>query len=193
MTIKDYDDFYEEVIVKCIKDICDYHSLRYPDIPALQLKENRKKEIFQFYQKKRDFIKYNYMAKTNLVALDRHKVASCMVFAILKACPFKINRFISDLPEEILLANEYLAFFVALNIIEMYKLDDLKVEEGFQIIIPQTYHEKEDSANTYESNLCKAWYYIRIDDIEKFDVFAYANIFFLLQKYTEVFEKLYKG
>lgn len=133
------------------------------------------------------------MSKENPVALDRHKVAACMVYAILKVSPIKVNMWISNLPEKIVLANEYLAFYTALNIIEMYKLDefnDENIDRDYQIIVPRTYHEDENPQNTYESNLCKAWYYIKIDNIEKFDTLGYANVFFLLEKYTDTYLKL---
>lgn len=135
------------------------------------------------------------MSKETPVALDRHKVASCMVYAILKSNPIKVNMWLPNLPEKIILANEYPAFYTALNIIEMYKLDefhDKDIHNGYQIIVPKTYHENENSKNTCESNLCKAWYYIKIDDMGKFDALGYANVFFLLEKYTDMYLKFQK-
>lgn len=133
------------------------------------------------------------MTKKATVALDRHKVASCMIYAILKSKPFKVNRMVRNLPEKILLANEYLAFFVALNIVEMYKLDEMRdkgVESNYQIIIPRTYHEDDEENNTYESNFCKSLYYLSMENIKRYDVFAYADILFLLEKYTDTYLEL---
>lgn len=184
MQNKDYNDFYDTVIKKCIDRIienaesneCDY-------------KESRcKRSIYKHYQIKRDYIKDKYMQKTAEAALDRHKVAACMMYAILKVRPIKVNRYIWRLPEKILLANEYLAFYVALNIIEMYKKDELKEKLNskdvkYEIIAPKTYHEGKDS--TFESNTCRALYYIRLRGIERFDIFAYSSILFMLEKYTD--------
>jgi len=186
----DFDVFFETVISKCIEDLETYSKTQFPNKDVFSKKKNMRKSIFHNYQNKRDFIKHNYMSKEAPVALDRHKVAACMVYAILKSNPLKINMWILNLPEKIVLANEYLAFYVALNIIEMYKKDEFN-DKGiffdYQIIIPKTYHEDNNPQNTYESNLCKAWYYIKINSIKNFDVLAYANVFFLLQKYTDTY------
>lgn len=56
----------------------------------------------------------------NEKALDRHKVASCMMYAVLKSRVLKVNRLVSHLPNRLLMANEYLAVYVGLNIIEQY-------------------------------------------------------------------------
>lgn len=199
MRIQNFDEFYTIVIQECINEIENYAKTSgFTNLECFFQKEHNCKtdiSIYHNYQKKRDYIKYNYMSKETPVALDRHKVAACMVYAILKSTPIKVNMWITNLPEKILLANEYLAFYVALNIIEMYKLDefnDKNVNDNYQIIVPKTYHEDENPKNTYESNLCKAWYYIRIDDMRKFDALGYANVFFLLEKYTDLYLKLKK-
>lgn len=197
MRIQDFEKFYKIVIKECINSIAAYAKTNgYVELECFCKNKNDAKigmSIYYNYQQKRDYIKYNYMSKKNLVALDRHKVAACMVYAILKASPVKVNMWLPNLPEKIIMANEYLAFYSALSIIEMYKLDEFN-DKGFnydyKIIVPKTYHEDENPENTYESNLCKAWYYIRIDDIEKFDTLGCANIFFLLEKYTDTYLKL---
>lgn len=193
MKIDDYNDFYDKVINECIIGIESYANHQLPNSNCLTIQKNARKKIFKNYQNKRDFVVSNYMTKKTAVALDRHKVASCMIFAILKAKPIKINRMISNLPEKILLGNEYLAFFVALNIIEMYKFDELQengITEDYEIIIPKSYHEGHSKDNTYESNFCKSLYYISMTNIKQYDVFAYADILFLLEKYTDTYIEL---
>lgn len=194
----DFDDFFNIVVKQCIdtilenvqKDECSY------------IGDKCKYGLYRNYQEKRDFVKNKYMKKTDEPALDRHKVASCMMYAILKVKPIKINRYKTDLPEKLLLANEYLAFFVALNIIEMYRKDQLeqqirenKIERGQrnrymdnQIVLPKTYHENGENGSDFLSNTCKALYYIELQGINKFDIFAYSSILFLLEKYTDMVE-----
>lgn len=200
MKIQDYHNFYEVVIDACLKAIEEKaHQFSATEV-CLKRRGNIEKNIFHHYQVKRDFIRCNYMTKKSEVALDRHKVASCMIYAILKAKPFKVNLMVNDLPEEILMANEYLAFFVAINIVEMYRiqvfdesnfLENVQPYRNSEIIIPKTYHEMVDPSNTYESSFCRSLYYLSIDNVNRYDVFAYANILFLLEKYTDVYAELY--
>lgn len=182
MKKSDYDDFFSVVIQKCIDKVLDEAE----PYQCAGERKNSQYRIYQYYQSRRDAVKDKYMDKKADVSLDRHKVASCMIYAILKAEPIKINRFIPNLPERILLANEYLAFFVALNIVEMYKKDESEEKENFEIILPRTYHETAENQQDFLCNICKALYYVRLKGIEKFDVFAYSSILFLLEKYTDV-------
>lgn len=204
MRREDFDIFFDTVVNPCIMAIKeDAKTKGFENLECFKKNDNDdksnkriKKSIYRNYQNMRDYLKYNYMSKKTEVALDRHKIASCMVYAILKSNPIKVNMWIPQMPLEIVLANEYLAFYVALNIIEMYELDRIESEgrnddnEKFSnIIVPKTYYESDNPENTYESNLCKAWYYIKIDNIKKYDALGYANVFFLLQKYSEVYKK----
>lgn len=199
MQSSDYNDFYHKVIQKCIDQVesdsqqgeCIYKG------------DRCRKRIYKCYQTKRDAIKNKYMQKTSDAALDRHKVAACMIYAILKVQPIKVNRYIWGLSEEKLLANEYLAFYVALNIIAMYKKDELleKSENRdiqYKIIVPKTYHEEDPKTKSesgdpkvdFVSNTCRALYYLRLRGIEKFDLFAYSTILFLLEKYTDTIKDI---
>ncbi len=184
MKIDDYNSFFEEIIMKAINDIKKMEKQLMGDIEVLKIKNCRKK-IFYFYQKKRDYIRSNYMTKEYNVALDRHKVASCMLFAILKARPFSVNRNV-ELDERLLLANEYLAFYAALNIIANYRMSvDGRQEDACQILFPETYQEKIGSID-YLSNMCRNLYFLSMEDIDRYDVLAYSNILFLLEKYTDI-------
>lgn len=189
MKFQDYKDFYEKVI-KCDITIIENYAQQIDISPkSITLRKNSEKNIYKFYQEKRDYVRCNYMSKSIEVSLDRHKVAACMLYAILKAEPLKINRLVPGLPEKILMSNEYLAVHVAFNIIEMYKLDELGMNSNYQLFVPKTYNEQENKDNDYMCNMCRALYYLKIDNINKFDILAYANIFFLLEKYTDVFLK----
>lgn len=167
-----------------INDIKKMEKQLMGDVKVLEVR-NCKKKIFYFYQKKRDYIRSNYMTKEYNVALDRHKVASCMLYAILKVKPFSVNRNVK-LDEKLLLANEYLAFYVALNIIENYRMSvDGKQEDECQILLPETYQEMKGSTD-YLSNMCRNLYFLSVYDVDKYDVLAYSNILFLLEKYTDI-------
>lgn len=187
MKVEDFEDFCSKVIDNYIKELMEYQKSHKCIIKSNMAKNN----IFKFYQRKRDEIKKNYMVKPaqNEKALDRHKVASCMMYAILKSRVLKVNRFVPHLPNKLLMANEYLAVYVGLNIIEQYRRDDGKKEPDNKLIFPITYHEvPSDEAPSDESdfidNLCKGLYYLR-RKIDNMDIFAYSTILFFVEKYTD--------
>ena len=185
MKEQDYKKFYNVVVSACIDDILKYNEQNGFPKNSIIRRENRKKKIFEYYQEMRDYIRCNYMSKKIDVALDRHKVAACMMYAILKANPLKINRKIPNLDERILLANEYLALYAALNIVVMYKMDQCQLKEGeYEILFPETYFN--DPSNDYVTNYCRTLYYVSIENLNKFEVLAHANILFMLEKYTDI-------
>lgn len=189
MKEQDYNNFYEVVVSACIDDIFEYSRQNgFPENSIAQRK-NHSRKIFEYYQEMRDYIRCNYMSKKTDVALDRHKVAACMMYAILKAKPLKVNRRIPDLNEKVLLANEYLALYVALNIVVMYKMDQYQLEIGdYEILFPETYFN--DPSNDYVTNYCRTLYYVSMENLNKFDVFAHANILFMLEKYTDISKEI---
>lgn len=188
MREQDYRQFYDNVLSACIKDILDYRTQNGFPENSIKNRENKSRKIFEYYQRMRDYIRCNYMSKKMNVALDRHKVAACMMYAVLKAKPLWVDRKIPELDEKILLANEYLALYAALNIVVMYKIDQYQLKEGdYEILFPDTYFN--DSSNDYVTNYCRTLHYVRIDNLTRFDVLAHANILFMLEKYTDMSRK----
>lgn len=115
--------------------------------------------------------------------MDRHKIAANFMCSILKARVIRVNRLIPNLPIELLMANEYLAFYVAVSIVENYKRDLTGNEDYILDLFPETYIENE-GFDSYIQNTCKALFYIKRYEIK--DIFAYANLLFWLEKYTDV-------
>lgn len=175
MHYKEFSDFYDKVLSPYLKEIEEKSSDN-----CLKISYHLKDKIYNSYQRKKHYIKNHFMAK-HVQALDGHKVAACFMYAILKTKIVRVNRFKKNLPQEILMANEYFAFFVAINIIDMYrhKKDGNK---DYKTVVPITFHN--DDKMEFVNNLCKSLYYI--DNVESFDVFAYSTILFLLEKYTDV-------
>lgn len=182
MKVEDFEDFCDKVIDIYIEEIKEYQK-PYKCIGVNKLARN---SIFKFYQRKRDEIKNNYMEKPvkNEKALDRHKVAACMMYAVLKSKVLWVNRFVPNLPNRLLMANEYLAVYVGVNIIEQYRIEDGKNEAENKLIFPITYHETNSGESDYIVNLCKGLYYLR-RRIRAMDIFAYSNILFFIEKYTD--------
>jgi len=189
MKFEDYDDFYKKVIKEYIIELLDFDSSYH----ALSENKRAYERIYHFYEKKRMDIRINYMLDSSK-PIDRHKTAATMMYAILRAKVFEINYRIPNLPEPLRIANEYLAFYVALNIVELYKRRDDLIKNGiddskYQLIIPDTAYEGTKDLYTgqvgssFISSMCLTL--ANIKDIRYFDLFSYSTILFLLEKSTD--------
>lgn len=189
MKFEDYTDFYHTVIEKYIEELTifdeNYH--------ALTQNEKAYKKIYYFYEKKRIETRMNYMLDSSK-PIDRHKTAASMMYAILQAKVFKVNYRIPNLPEPLRIANEYLAFYVALNIVELYKRrDDLQnkgvADSNYLLSIPNTKYEGVVDQNTKQagasfiSSICLTL--ANIKKLKYFDLFSYSTILFLLENNTD--------
>ncbi|MCH5343384.1 MAG: hypothetical protein J1E64_05035 [Acetatifactor sp.] len=183
MTFSDFSAFSKQVIEKYYIELKDIDENDFNG-DALSFRKNRLKYVYYFYESYRKDIRKLYMEHESN-PMDRHKIASIMMVAILKAKVVKVNRKIAGLPLQLLLANEYLAFYCALNIVELYKAD--LIGEKYSIVIPDTYIEGEGSMS-YVENTCKALYYSKCFKLN--DIFSYANVFFMLERYTDTYEEL---
>lgn len=188
MKFEDYEVFYNKVILGYINELIPFDS----ECHALKLNDRAKKKIYHYYEKKRIEIRSVYMLDSSK-PIDRHKTAASMMYAILRTKVFKVDRSIPCLPEPIRLANEYLAFYIAINIIEQYKRTDTmngeKISADYNLIIPSTSYESQENEMTggvrhsFVSSICLTL--ANIQNLRYFDVFSYATILFLIEKNTD--------
>lgn len=182
MKVEDYNSFCTEVIKPYAEQIKTY-AKDMGCAQCIRINERRFRKIYVHYQRKRNEIKSNYMMPP-VKALDRHKVAACMVYAILRSKVIRVNKQIVHLPNELLMANEYLAVYVGINIVEQYKRDEIGGESKYKLFFPITYHEDDEEKSAFIDNLCKSLYYLK-PKIKQMDIFAYSTIFFFIEKYTD--------
>ncbi len=186
MTRSDFDFYMDNVVLELYKEIKHIDDEKFSG-NSIKISRRRIPLIYYYYESFRKDMRKLYMMEDSR-PMDRHKIASNMMFSIIKAKIVKIKRTISNLPIEILLANEYLGFYCALNILEMYKNQDENYKlENYSLIFPDTYI-KEESNMSYVENTCKALYYTKHYTIS--DILAYANILFFLEKYTDTISGL---
>lgn len=189
MTKECFQVLYSNIIYPYIMDLINRD--RELGSNCLKFKEKKVIQIFRNYEKKRKVIRRFFM-KLEKKPMDRHKIGSVLIYSILKSHVIKINKLTKQtLPHDMLMANEYLAISVALSVVDSYRIDQYDREntadfKKFCLVIPETFHE--DSSDTYIDNLCKALYYLK--NCKEFDIFAYANILFLLEAYTNEFNNL---
>lgn len=134
-----------------------------------------------------------------IVKLDRHKIAACMAKAIVLEKP--ICKIVDDdytgKEKEFLIANEALAFSVAMSIIKAYiklKLekqdpDFMKRECAYRNICENDFVFPNTIMNVdYKTSVCWAWHHNIVNG--NFDVLGTANLFFMIENYSvEVYSK----
>ena len=126
--------------------------------------------------------------------LDRHKIAACIMSAIVKVQPIKIKkrnllrRYFDKKPYEkkFTLLNEYLALYTALSVVESFRQDDIKNQRmGFDR--PGVCQPMTTNGESYIHNTCLDLYFAKRHN--KINVLTFANVFFLLETGKFVEEK----
>lgn len=183
MTYNDYSKFYVEIVSNFYNEL-KVIDKKYYGGRVLNISKFRVRLAYFFYESNRKDIRKLYMVQESK-PMDRHKIAANIMCSLLKAKIIKVNRLVPNLPLELLLANEYVSFYCALNIIELYKRD--LGYNNYSLILPHTYIDEEPKERSYVENVCKALYYTKHFGIG--EVFSYANILFLLEKYSDRFKE----
>lgn len=173
-----YDRIWDNIVIPIYDNISN-------NDPNMSFNKKSKKRIFERYIKIRDKVKKKYMEDSDS-NIDRHKIASAMMAAIEDVYPIKISKkYIfqlwkdkKELDERYVYANETLAFFTALSIIENYKEYgiDGKIEmKRKTIVLPETFNESD-----YAMNTCIDLYFSKRS--KNINILTFSNVFFLLEK-----------
>lgn len=177
-----FDELWNEIVLKTIDDLSDKNTI--------YLKKNAKKRVYKQYQAKKTYVKNNYMLFGN-THLDRHKIAACMLYAIMKVYPVKIrmgaiwkkHKEDEKFSREYQLLNEYLSLYTAFSIIESFRVygidhsDEEYPTKGFtrkRITMPET-----SNGQDYMYNTCLDLYFSKQKNM--INVLTFSNVFFLLE------------
>lgn len=178
MTNEKFEDIWNNIILGLYNEITPQDDL--------YIKARSKKKIFKKYQKQKTYLKLNYMENPN-THLDRHKIAACMLYAIVKVHPIRIKRISiwknylngKKFTPQYLMLNEYLGLYTAFSIVESFRTYEQSEENevGFKrkgIVQPIT-----TNGEDYIYNTCLDLYLSRKKN--KINVLTFANVFFLLE------------
>jgi len=178
---------YEKIWANCIKPKID--RMKAADDDIFFVDGQVKEKIWRTYESCKNDI-HTYMFDPN-GRIDRHKVASIMLYSIIINNPFELKYLHDKKTIKIasFMANEILAFNTAVGIVLSFietdaieKSDKIKIEifkDGF--IYPVCQHD------SYEANVFKMLYYAKYNN--RYDVFAFSHVLFLIEAYTELVMK----
>jgi len=179
---------YEKIWEKSIKPQID-RMLSFDD-GIFFIEGQIKEKIWLTYEDCKSKV-HTYMHDPN-GRIDRHKVASVMLYSIIMNKPFELKLLPSqkEVSSFALLANEILGFHAALAIVWSFLLEDaneksdkIKIEifkEGF--VFPECQHDD------YPTHVYKMLYYAKYN--QRYDIFAFSHILFLIEAYTELKRKI---
>lgn len=178
MTNEKFEDIWDNIILKLFSEMTPQKDVF--------IAPRSKKKIFKEYQKQKTFLKLNYMENPN-THLDRHKIAACMLYAIVKVRPIKIKKFSvwrkfisgTRYTPEFLMLNEYLGLYTAFSIIESFRVYEQSIDKD--ITFPRNGISQPITINgeDYIYNTCLDLYLSRKKN--KINILTFANVFFLLE------------
>lgn len=145
-------------------------------------------QVWNEYEKLRDHCKAKYM-KPSIDRLDRHKVCSCLMLAILKVAPLHYPPKSEE--TELCVYNEQLAITTGLSLMRAFIVNGkdaegkmkeksvLKAEKvifGDGFIFPETFHGE------YRNNFAIELYFTRQEG--NLNILSLSNTLFLLEQYN---------
>ena len=178
---------YEKIWEQSIKPKIDRMSSSDDDI--LFIGEHVKEKIWLTYEDYKNTV-HTYMYNPDGL-IDRHKIASVMLYSIIINRPFELKYLSSkqQVRGSALMANEILGFNTALAILWSFllkdankKSDKIKIEifeNGF--IFPTCEYDD------YPTHVYKMLYYAKHNN--KYDIFAFSHVLFFIEAYTELKRK----
>lgn len=182
---------FKDLWDRCIEP--SFEKLKKQDA-ELYLKDGSFDSLCVCYNEIKNRIKRMYMQSTGeVIKLDRHKVASALVNAILLEKPIfkKVSDKYSGSDEMLMIANEALAFTVALSVLKAFirvKIENNSEEissdrEAYVKLCAEDFaFPKTIVGVEYPASVCWAWHHNMLNG--HFDVLGTANLFFMLEKYS---------
>lgn len=180
---------FKTVWDKCIEP--SYYELEKQD-SSLYLRDGSFDSLCCLYNDIKNKTKRDYMEHWMDMKLDRHKIAACLAKAISLDRPVckRIPPDFTGKERDFLIANEALAFAVALAVLRAYialKLEkndmDKSLKDAYRRICDEDFIFPDTiMGSSYPVNVCWAWHHNIING--HFDVLGAANILFMIENYS---------
>lgn len=188
---------FQELWDKCI--LPSFKKLEEQD-SSIFLREGSQEVLCRTYNDIKNTAKRRFMKVYDKgVVLDRHKVAACLANAIVIDKPVckKLDESYSGNEDDFMIANEALAFGVALSILRAFielKLERAGDQFGMKqraykqicerdFVFPETIMDV-----SYPVTVCWAWHHNVLSGF--FDLLGTANLFFMIENYSvEVYSR----
>lgn len=169
-----FDEIHAKIMEPLLKELRDdeYNVRR----KCLSVKRDYEKKIYKQYERLRKDLKSKDMCEESQY-IDRHKIASCLLGAIVLVSPVTVKTTLQDIPERMIFANEGLGFYTAICVLESF------CKEEIHILIPEVEESGQYDMPMYVRNICIDLFKLKIE--HKYNVLTYSNILFLLEELSK--------
>ena len=173
-----FDELWEKSIAKRAKWLIEMGGKNY--IVFYKERKIRIENHYKRWKNKTKAMMHQHTSEDGDKLLDRHKIASILLYAILLTRPFSLMRK-NKAPMTARYANELLGFLCGLDIIRTFNVADVK--EG-KIQNCDTFHLPLAEKESYLKQTLRCLWHAH--DQNKFDIFSFANLFFMIEQYSNM-------
>lgn len=147
---------------------------RYLKVGGVSQTENAKEKIWEAYKEFNLSCKRDFMSES-VEKLDRHKIAACYIFAIVKTQPLSLKPI--ELPENMVVTiNEHLAITVGMSILYAYMSESNMGIGSNGLEFPDARH------GNYRDDFALELYYTKKHNM--YNILSLSNTLFLLEMYN---------
>lgn len=147
---------------------------RYITVDNVSATASAEKEIWEAYKEFNMLCKRDFMSES-VEKLDRHKIAACYIYAIVKTQPLSMKTV--DLPQNMVVTiNEHLAITVGMSILHAYMKDSDPNFSSNDLIFPHAQH------GNYRDDFALELYYTK--KYNMYNILSLSNTLFLLEMYN---------
>lgn len=147
---------------------------RYLKVSNVSKIDNAEEKIWEAYEELNLSCKRDFMS-SSVKKLDRHKIAACYIYAIVKTQPLSMKT--PELPENMVVTiNEHLAITVGMSILHAYMKDNTTDICPDGLVFPNAKHGK------YRDDFALELYHTKKHNM--YNILSLSNTLFLLEMYN---------
>ena len=192
-----YEDIWEKIIWNVVGRFSIIKDL------TLRNEEKIKKEIKNNFDDFCNKCKENYMNPNSVKNLDRHKIAACLMYAIIKTKMYESYP-ASDSDSNVIIVTEQIAITVGLSVLRTYLVNEYAAKcqrkdqavwdedkaifgEGF--ILPGESGVNDVYHGEYRNNFAMELHFTKIENT--YNILSLSNSLYLLEMYNRHFWKIH--
>ena len=192
MKLDAFDVFWSKAILPCSENA--FEDLSEDDIKTYQINLDTnvsfKNRLFQVYNQYRDILHKYYFNGGSDALIDRHKISSCIIGALIECRPISYLM-IPSMPIEVFLSNYKIAFFSGVKSLYLLRIaqwvNDGNMEDYADTLCKQgmfKFPKTQQGHDEYSLGRIKALALTNSYN-QPFDILAYADMLYWIERFNE--------